>query len=140
MRITEHGLLMFFYGSVVGSVITYYVTYYNLTREKRIISNVRRQLGHLELFHDLTQREYDKLQFSRDFVSDERILTFYGWAQRVTKGETSKELRKLEPTSLAAEVIICEQLLGLSASDAVQALLNCEDLDELKTLRRKGSN
>jgi len=55
-------------------------------------------------------------------------------------GAEMKRRSSHELSGLAAEVIICEQLLGLSASDAVQALLNCEDLDELKTLRRKGSN
>ena len=128
MKITEHEGWTFLIGAAVGSIVTYYY----LMREKRIIFNVRRDIDHLGNFHDLTPVQYRQTIYPNTIASDQRILELHRWAQQAKKSGV-----KLDPTRLAAEAIICEELLGLSSFDAVKALLAAKSLNNLRSLRPK---
>ncbi len=144
MRITEHEIWAFLLGAAIGS----FITYLNLTREKRIISSIRNYIAHLSLLHNLSPAQYRRVDNPKAIVriaSDERVLDTYRWALGVTSEMRRLRVRcsdgsKLGPKRLAAEVIICEELLGLSAMDAVQALRDAKSPDDLGSLRPKNSN
>jgi len=129
MRITEHEISALLIGAAIGSIVTYY-------NEKRIISNVRRDIDLLGSHHELTTAQYRNAIYPTTIVSDERILELYRWAPQLRKSGRVK----LNPTQLAAEVIICEELLGLTRYDAIQALNNAKYLHDLRTLRSKNSS
>jgi hypothetical protein len=129
MRITEREISALLIGAAIGSIVTYY-------NEKRIISNVRRDIDLLGSHHELTTAQFRKAIYPTTMVSDERILELYRWAQQLRKSGPVK----LNPTRLAAEVIICEELLGLTRYDAIQALNNATYLHDLRTLRSKNSS
>ena len=136
MRRTEHKIFAFLLGAAIGSIGSI-VTYYNSTREKRIVSNVRSNIERLAYYHALTPGQYRKTIYPTKIASTERILEVYYWARRLIKedGRTIKDCRiKLHPTRLAAEAIICEELLGLSRYDAYRALLNAKKPGDLRGL------
>ena len=137
MRITEHEISVFLWGAAIGTAIGSVITYLTTTREKRIVSRVRHDIDLLGCFHDLTPAQYRKTNYpNAELSSDERILEVYGWAERWKKSRKPKKSEnKIASTWLAAEVIICEGLLGLSAADAIGAGLRFKSLDDLKTLR-----
>jgi hypothetical protein len=104
--------------------------------KKRMISRIKSELQSLAGYHNLTQHQYKQTlpplfggSATLPLTSDEKILTTYNWAVRIR--EESGSLKKLSPTILAAEVIICEQLLGLTHVHAVRALLRTKNLDDL---------
>src|SRR5215469_8257397 len=136
MHLTENEIeafiLTFMLGAAAGSIVTYCIT----TREKRIIADVRRRINYvgtlLTARNQLTHSQYRKTIYpNAELVSDKRILEVYDWAKRV------KKAMKLKTASihLTALVILCEELLGLSARDAVQAS-KTENPDDLCALLR----
>jgi hypothetical protein len=84
----------------------------------------------------ITRGQYEKTirpeakRSSERFVSDERILDEYRWAQRLRKSIQKGEQRP-DPATLAAVAIICEEFLGLCTSDAIQALLGAKYLEQV---------
>jgi len=137
MRITDHKIFTILLGAAIGSIGSI-VTCYNSIREKRIVSNVRRNIERLAYYHALTPGQYRKTIYPTKMIaSTERILEFYYWARQLIKEDarTIKDYRiTLHPTRLAAEAIICEELLGLSRYDAYQALLNAKKPGDLRGL------
>jgi hypothetical protein len=135
MRITEHEISWLLLGAAIGSL----VTYWQLTKEKRIISSVRQDLTQLADYHELSKAQYRKVM-SKDatieLVDDPQILRIYSWAERLTNAKPPIEgIKKFGPVRVTAEAIICQELLGLSHHDAIRALLG--GLDDLRTLRSK---
>jgi hypothetical protein len=152
MRITEHEISVFLWGAAIGAAIGSIITYLNTTREKRIVSRVRHDIDNLGgfLFDELTPAQCKRTRYpNAELVSDKQILEVHRWAEQWKKYRKSYNFRppayarfdsrenKISPTLLAAEVIICEELLGLSADDAIIACLRFKSLDDLKTLRNK---
>jgi hypothetical protein len=127
MRITEQAIYAFFIGAAVGSIFTYWY----VTREKRIIAEVRSRIETLGHFHDLTEAEHQKI-ISNDVASNDEILAFYHWGLLVKR--PAKHLKKLDPIAVAAEAIICEKLLGRARRDAIKALLQAKRADDYRTL------
>jgi hypothetical protein len=87
--------------------------------EKNLISDIRKEITFLGAFHDLNQAQWLKVvtaDSTKALATDEQILRVYRWANDLKKSGNTK----LSPTLLAAEVIICEALLGLSSAHAVR--------------------
>jgi hypothetical protein len=116
MRINENVIAAFIGGTVVGSIITYFYTYLDLTREQRLISRIRNQISERGCYLDLSGAQRRKVENSAataDLVSDDGILEVYRWARRL------KSELKLPPEALTADTIIFQELLGLTSADAV---------------------
>jgi hypothetical protein len=134
MRITEHEIWTFLVGAAVGSAITYWI----VTREKRIISGVRSEIFMLASLHDLTdaQREQtsDLSPKQQELVSDKEILQYYEWARR-RRRDTRYGRRKIKtsPIWIAAEAVICEKLLGLPSIRAEGVFRVAESKGRIKT-------
>jgi hypothetical protein len=146
MRITEYEIYAFILGAGAGSI----VTYYNMTRDQRAIRAVRReidryglQLGVRKVITDAQcKRTYYPSIVGREFVSDERVLDTYRWAQRWVKlPEVKKQKPRPNPETVAALDIICEELLGLSTNDATRAVFGAKLQDEVidRLIERKAA-
>jgi hypothetical protein len=64
------------------------------------------------------------------------LRSIHRWAAQARKDKRFK----LHPIRVTAEIIICQELLGLSAADAVQAFLRAKSCEELRALKPKNSN
>jgi hypothetical protein len=133
MELYDGEIDAFTLGAAIGCLATFFI----LTREKRAISRIKSDLQLLACHHNLTEYQYKQTlpplfggSATLPLASDEKILTTYDWAVRIR--EESRSLKRLSPTILAAEVIICEKLLGLTHIHAVRTLLRTKDLDELQ--------
>ena len=130
MKITEHEIVAFFIGAVVGAIITYL----SLTREKRTINAIRRDVDLLAAYHELSPTQYRKVMHPTQLVTDEHILALYRWAGEACRKESRTRLCAIR---LTAETIICEELLGLTRSDALRALISGiqerADLSDIQT-------
>jgi hypothetical protein len=76
MGITEHEIVAFVLGVAIGSI----VTYWNLTREKRAVANIRYKISNLGQSLNLSRAQYKSVitpEATAKFVSDDRILTVY---------------------------------------------------------------
>jgi hypothetical protein len=86
--------------------------------------------------HELAEHELRKTWFPRDeryrrtihrgtIGSDEEILALYNWAERLYDSEyiSRADQKKFHPVTLAAEALICRELLGLEEMDAFRALV-----------------
>jgi hypothetical protein len=123
MRITEDVITAFTSGGALGSIITYFY----VTREKRAISSIRKDISFLSMYFDLNPGQRHRTrdaEATKEIVSDDRILKAYRWARE------AKSVLKLNPERLAANIIIFEELLGLTAGDAIKAMKNVEYLDD----------
>ena len=133
MKITEHEIVAFFIGGVVGAIITYL----SLTREKRIINTIRRDIDFLATYHEISPAQSRKTMHSTQLVSDEQILALYRWAVEACRRLKKENGIRLWAIRLTAETIICEELLGLTRSDALQALISGiqehADLSDIQT-------
>ncbi len=126
------------YAFALGAALSWLITYFYLTREKRIIAEIKSNLETLGEYHDLNKQQRLRMLpplfgggTGIPLASDEQILSIYGWAIRIQ--ENSKIPKKqISPTILAAEIIICEELLGLTYFHAVRALLRTKNLNELQ--------
>ena len=133
MRITEEQIIyIFLLGTAAGSAITYFA----VTREKRIISSVRKDIRHLSDIHELTSDEWRKAE-SKEIASDQRILELHRWATEECRRLKKQKIRISAP-SLTAESIICEEFFELDRFDALGLLIKVRgkygSLDELRTL------
>jgi hypothetical protein len=66
----------FLLGAAIGSIITYWI----VTREKRLISSVRKQIDFLAPLHELTPAQSHKggpLGHFSEIATDKEILAFY---------------------------------------------------------------
>ena len=110
-------------GAAAGTAAGSAVTYWNMTREKRIVSGVRRSMERYAKFHDLTEEQRRRTQkrggptSQEELVSDKEISEYYEWGKQRRRAHARLEI-SVNPTSLAAEAIICEKLLGLSRDHA----------------------
>jgi hypothetical protein len=133
MKITEHEIVAFFIGAVVGAIITYL----SLTREKRTISAIRRGVDLLAAYHELSPTQYRKVMHPTQLVTDEQILALYRWAVEACRRLKKESRTRLCAIRLTAETIICEELLGLTRSDALRALISGiqerADLSDIRT-------
>src|SRR5262245_16444314 len=122
MRITEHDIdliiMTFSVGAAVGSI----VTYLNVTREKRTIAAIRRDVKLLAAYHELSSAQ-DRKAHSTELVNDEQIIVLHRWAVNWCRLLKKDHGIKLHPVRLTAESIIFEELLGLSRVDAPRRLL-----------------
>jgi hypothetical protein len=57
----------------------------SLTRERRIVANIRREIRDLALFHDLTPRQWRET-FNGGNVSDKQCWQAYQMALEAVKG------------------------------------------------------
>jgi hypothetical protein len=137
MRITEHEFWVFVVGAAIGSIVTYWIA----TREKRI----RKNICHLGVYHELTTTQYHQTLYpdsTRKIASDQEVLKVYYWAVYAKRHSLAGQnmLKKISPTLLAAETIICQKLLGLTSEDAASALNKSrKSFDELRKLRPQKS-
>jgi hypothetical protein len=123
------------YAFILGAGLSWAVTYFSLTREKRLIDNIKRNVDQLGGYHGLSPGRYMKTIYPTGLASDEEILAAHSWALQTLQVRTSPPI-KLSPTVLAAEVIICEKLLGLTAVHAIRVLMRTKDCRDLeKNLR-----
>jgi hypothetical protein len=102
------------------------------------MSNVHHAITKLGEHHDLNHAQYRWTKSAIGIVSNEKLLAIYRWAQ-----STSQEyaiVRTFDPIALTAETIICEELLGLTKTDAVEALLAAKSVKDLVALRPTNSN
>ena len=101
--------------------------------EKRLISDIRRDMTLLGDFHNLNRAQFSKVgtaDDTKELATDEEVLRVYRWANDLKKSGNTK----LSPIRMAAEVIICEGLLGLSSAHAVQALHSGKTLNDLREI------
>jgi glucokinase len=108
MRITE--IYAFILGAGLGAGAGSIVTYYNMTRDQRAIravcSEIDRHGLELSVRNAITEGQYKQTtnpaarRSSERFVSDERILEVYRWAQGV--GAREKRKQRPDPAALAA--------------------------------------
>jgi hypothetical protein len=130
MRITEDVIAALISGAVLGSVITYFY----VTREKRFIARVRKDISEISIYSNLSSTQFTQTvtpERTVEIVSDDRILKAYRWARE------AKSVLKLNPERLAANIIIFEELLGLTARDAIQAMKSVEYLPDLPAYIQK---
>jgi hypothetical protein len=74
---------------------------------------------------DLRERVSPLTHLKKELVSDDNILKVYRWACQ------AESVYKLNPRRMAAFAIIFEEL-GLTHADAIRAMKNVEDPDDLK--------
>jgi hypothetical protein len=132
--------------------------YFDAIRDKRAIVAVCEQLELLGLSLSvrgvINDGQYRKirpspvlkrlseLRASERLVSDERILDVYRWAQGYVR---EKKLR-VDPEKLAALTIVCEEILGLSWTDATWAVSTTNpasrawDVDAIDRIIERGGN
>jgi hypothetical protein len=119
----------------LGAFLSWGITYFFLRHEKRTIAKIKSSLEFLASYHTLTAKQSHRISPSLGgkppLASDEEILAIYDWAVRL-RADKSGSYKQLSPTTLAAEVIICQELLGLTNVHAVRALLRTKNLDELQ--------
>jgi hypothetical protein len=130
MGITEHEIVAFVLGAAIGSI----VTYWNLTREKRAVANIRYKISNLGQSLNLSRAQYKSVitpEATAKFVSDDRILTVYRWVRE------TQSRHKLSPTALAATIILFEELLGLYAQDAIRAMTEVKYVADLAAYVQK---
>ena len=132
MRITEDQIIyIFLLGTAVGSAITYFA----VTRDKRIISNVRKDIRNLSDIHELTSDELRKAE-SEEIASDQKILALHRWAIGMCHNLKKEHRIKIDAAYLTAEVIICGEFFGLDSLDATQIYVRFWDkrgtFDELR--------
>ncbi len=131
MKITDHEVWAF----LLGAGLSWLATYLSLTREKRIIAHIKHNVDWLGLYHGLTAPQRGRTYYPTDLVSDEEALAAYSWALQYWKNPMLPSI-KLSPTLIAAEVIICEKLLGLTRKHAIRVLIRTKDFRDLeKNLR-----
>jgi|SRR5215469_380088 len=134
MRITEHEIAALFLGAAIGSI----VTYWNMTREKRIIRRVHNDIDFVRVFHNLPPEQYRKAQQPSKLISDAKLLELYRWAENVCRMFKRDHRVKLSPVRLTAEAIICSEVLGLDPGHASRALFKAVQeripLDKISTL------
>lgn len=123
----------------LGAALGWLVTYFVLTRDKRIVGEIKSKLELLAGYHDLTKEQYRRTMpplvggAALPLASDETILGIYRSVVRIQADKLSgQSLRRLSPTMLAAEIIICRELLGLTPVHAVRVLLRSKNLNEIK--------
>jgi hypothetical protein len=126
-----------FYAFALGAAISWVATYRALTKDRRLVAAVRSNINLLSDFNGLSKNQYRKtlppLTGSAEvLVSDERIRTAYNAVTRSQQHKlVSKDFKRLNPAMLTAETIICEELLGLTYTHAVRALLRINSLGDL---------
>jgi hypothetical protein len=101
--------------------------------EKKLISAIREDMTLLAAFHNLNNAQWHKVistDATKALANDEQILRVYRWANALKKSGNTK----LSPIRVAAEVIICEGLLGLSSAHAIRALHSGKTLDDLREI------
>src|SRR5262249_13044626 len=137
--ITDQAFDAFFLGAALGSIVTYLY----LTREKRLIARIRRDISLLGHYHELDKAQYRKIITDRateELANEQQVLAVCEWSLLATKDEPLQHLQNVGPERLAAETIICEELLGLTRADAIHALTASKTLDDLSKLRAKTLN
>ena len=143
MRITEYEIYPFILGAGLGAGVGSIVIYYNTTRDKRAIRAVCREIDYygleLAVRKAINEGQYGKTRnpewqsSSERFVSDERILGDYSWAQGIIKQHAQRN-RRPDPAQLAALTIICVEFLGLQPIDAFWALLGATKTNQVVDL------
>ena len=101
--------------------------------EKSLISQIRKDIVLLGYFHNLNRVQFSKVgtaDDTKELATDEQVLKVYRWANDLKKSGNTK----LSPIRMAAEVIICEGLLGLTSAHAVQALHSGKTLYDLREI------
>jgi hypothetical protein len=140
VRITEHEIWVFLLGAAIGSI----VTYWNLNTKARIISRVRREVDSLAGFHMLSSAQRDETRYPTRLVSGRQILLLHRWALEARHRVKKDYKIRVNAVVLTAEVIICEQLLGLDRIDALLALIRGirerRDLTDIGSLLPNNSN
>src|SRR5262249_22757675 len=118
--ITERQIVAFFLGTAIGSLITYWY----LTRDKRTIDAIRRDVDLLGVYHELSDAQYREAQYPTKLVTDEQILVLQRWSAQACHRLKNEQKISLSAVRLTAEIIICEELLGLTRFDAFRALIS----------------
>jgi hypothetical protein len=135
VRVTEHEIFWLLSGAVIGWLLTYW----HLTKEKRIISYIRDDIGLLIFHHELSKAQWRRVQGGqhaiKELAHDQLVLEFFRWAQEVRNDYHIQGVKKIHPIRLAAEAIICQELLGLPHAVALRVLLHIKTLDEIRALQ-----
>jgi hypothetical protein len=125
------------------------VTYLNPTHERRTVKGVRKAVVELADYHDLNSAQ-SRLLRGRDLATDEEVREAYRWVRRIPLNDTnrpwfvSREMwrwaRTLviglpiaqHPRIMAAEVLLCTKVLGLTEFHATRALVRSNTLGDVK--------
>jgi len=132
----------FILGAVAGSGITYWI----VTREKRVVSKIRKVVSLLVAFLDIPEEKYRTYLFSQSkLFGDDDVIAYYKWSCRVLaayprKWRSKDKIHKLGAIRIAAEGIVCERMLGVSRVDGCAALVAAKDLRNLRSLVSSNSN
>jgi putative transposase len=122
-------------GAVAGSAITFWI----LTREKRAVSRIKKDVSLLVSFHDVPEKKYQQYLYNQSkLFRDDDVLAYYKWSCGVVaaypgKWRSKDKIHKLGAIRIAAEGIVCEGMLGISRLDGVRALVGAKDLRDLRS-------
>lgn len=104
----------------------------------RLSVAITRQAENFALDLDMAQAQFRRIlppltgPQHTPLVSREEVLEYYRWAVGRGRGK--------DPVALTALAILCEKILRLTRTDALQALLQTKTPEELKTfLARRGT-
>ena len=124
------------YAFMLGGALSWIATYLRLTNDKRAIARIKSDIELLSAYHTLDKRQYDMTQFgplfARSSITDDVILDTYCRVLKISADKAGSDFKKVRPTLLAAEIIICERILGLTGIHAFRTLLRIKDLRELQ--------
>jgi hypothetical protein len=142
VRIAEQAINAFLLGAGLGVGLGAISTYWIVTRERRIISKIRGSIDFLSSYHTLTNAQNRQIQNSEALVSDKEILAYYRLSlecKTLSRKRPDDPINKKRPFTIAAEIIICERVFGLSHLEAIHALRGPNE-DRLRSLGQENSN
>jgi hypothetical protein len=118
IRITEQEFTAFVLGAIVGSIITWW----NATRERRIVFEIRATVDRFGLLQGRPVSDSSR-------INTDELLEYHKWALAMRARDKKYLDRKTNDIALAAEAILCEKCFGLSRIDALQIIHKAKDRD-----------
>jgi hypothetical protein len=116
---------------LLGAGLSWVATYLSLTRERRTVTNLKKEIRRLADCHDLTWDQRHRIDYE-ELASDKEYWETYSWACRTVKGDKMSPRLKISPMLLAAETILCVKVLDLTPIHAARVLLRTKYEHEIK--------
>ena len=132
-----------------GMAAGWLVTYLSLTHERRTVKGVRQAVVELADYHDLNSAQ-SRLSRSRGLATDEEVREVYRWVRRIPSNDTNRPwfvgreawrwARTLvvglptaqHPRIMAAEVLLCTKVLGLTVDHATRTLARSKTQGDIR--------
>jgi hypothetical protein len=132
-----------------GMAAGWLVAYLSLTHERRTVKGVRKAVVELADYHDLNSAQ-SRLLRHRDLATDDEVREVYRWVRKIPLNDTNRPwfvsrevwrwVRTLviglpiaqHPRIMAAEVLLCTKVLGLTEFHATRALVRSKTLSDVK--------